>query len=117
MKRANIALLASCRLECSLSMFVFLWGRKNRQYQWSIQYGMGYLSCEESIFSEMRITEIGCVHYFIMRPTLPTVSLFFFFLLNAYIETWYYFSVVPVESIVFLFSYSDNMFASCNFQR
>lgn len=50
-----MALLASCRLECFPSMFVFLWGRKNRQYQWSIRYGVGYLSGQESDFQKWEL--------------------------------------------------------------
>lgn len=64
----------------------------------------------------MGITEIVVVYIpLLWDQYLQLISLFF--LINAYFETQYYFAVVPLESIVFLFSYSDDMIASCNLQR
>lgn len=39
---------------------------------------MGHLSGQESDFQKWELLKYGCMHSFIMRPILTTVSLIFF---------------------------------------
>lgn len=106
------------RLECFAFIFVSLWGRKNRQYQGSINFNMGWFGMKNLIHRNGSYWLFSRhTHYFVMRPIVTRVALISLKLrrilkvliafLLCLLEAWSFYLLLPVVWLL-LVVFRDN---------